>query len=94
MTLSPYEILETLVERFGEEETPVAPESLAERLGVDPDEIRDQLAVLRSHELIAETEDGEVGPTVTGRELLGLDVADDDFVIIETRDDWDEDETS
>lgn len=90
MTPSPYETLEALVDRFDEAGAPISPESLADRLNADPDEIRDLLAVLQSHELITETGDGDVTPTVTGRELLELDVSDDDFVVIEARDDENE----
>jgi len=90
MTLSPYEALEALVELFDEEGGPIDPESLADRLNADSDEVRDRLAVLRSHELISETDDGDVAPTVTGRELLELDVSDDDFVVIEPGDDENE----
>jgi len=87
MTWSTYHIIEVLVEAVDEEGMPATPASLAERVDGDPDAVRDRLDVLRSHELIADADDGGVVPTVTGRELLELGVDDDDFVVIETPDD-------
>jgi predicted transcriptional regulator len=78
-------LLERLIALYDRHERPVPASELADRLGTDPDAVRDHLAALRSSELVETDGTGWV-PTVTGRELLALDVDPEGFVIVDVPD--------
>lgn len=79
-------LLELLVSLHDRHERPIGVDELTDRLDADQTAIRDQLVALCSYELVESDRNGWV-PTVTGRELLALDVDQDEFIIIDVPDD-------
>lgn len=78
-------LLELLISLHDRQKSPIRASRLADRLGADTDAVRDHLAALCSYELVKSRQNGWV-PTVTGRELLALDVDQDEFIIIDVPD--------
>lgn len=76
-------LLETLVILHDREGCPLGADRLAERLGAEAAEIRERLESLRSYELVKRSGDGPgYVPTITGRELLELDI-DGEFLVVD-----------
>lgn len=81
--VSKRELLEALVRLSGDHGRPVTTSELSSKLDTDPAAIRDRIGSLMRYELVKRFphEPGYV-PTITGRELLELDI-EDEFVIVE-----------
>lgn len=81
MTTSPHEILSFAVRTYDESEEPLGPSAVADRFGLSPETAAERCERLVDCELLA-AENGGYRPTVTGRELLALDI-DDEFVVVD-----------
>ena len=78
-----YRLLERVVEVHDRTDGAVQPAGLASAAGCDVATVRDCLASLEECDLVAPV-DGGYRPTVTGRELLALDVDDPTWLVVDT----------
>jgi predicted ArsR family transcriptional regulator len=81
-------VLELLVDEYESAAEPPTASRLAARLAADPATVRGHLDALETYELVSRSAtagDGEPGfePTVTGRELLALDIDDDALIVLD-----------
>jgi len=83
MSVSPYRLLEFVVSTYDECEGPVTPVVAAERLDTRRALVDQRFETLEDCDLVRPLEDG-YRPTVTGRELLALDI-DDDVIIVDAQ---------
>jgi predicted transcriptional regulator len=83
MTRSERRLLEDLRDLCDRTDAPVATERLCDYCGVSEGTARAALDSLESYELVAQEADDRWRPTVTGRELLDLDIDDDDLLVVE-----------
>ncbi|MFB6219073.1 MAG: hypothetical protein ABEH77_07865 [Halobacteriaceae archaeon] len=79
-------LLDALVGLHERDERPRSVARLAEEVDADPAAVREKLDALQSYELVKRAPEGGYLPTVTGRELLELDIDDDEFVVVEVPD--------
>lgn len=79
----PLRLLSELVEAYDERERAVPTDELARRVEGDPETVARCLASLQRSHLVQDVEDRRYRPTVTARELLQLDIADDDLVVLD-----------
>jgi predicted transcriptional regulator len=75
-------VLETVVTRFDETTKPVTLATVAAALDLSPATVAPILSDLEGYELLRRT-DGGYRPTVTARELLELDVFDEELVVLD-----------
>jgi predicted transcriptional regulator len=83
MDATNYRLLQQVVARYDERNQPVTAASLADAVDSDVPDVTDRLARLEDCELLA-SEGAGVRPTVTGRELLELDIDDPEFFVIDS----------
>ncbi len=81
--VSKRQLLEALVSLSGDQGRFVTVPELSRNLDADPVAVRDRIGSLQRYELVKQCphEPGYV-PTITGRELLELDM-EDEFVVVE-----------
>jgi DNA-binding IclR family transcriptional regulator len=85
MSLSPYRLLEFVVGQYDDSGRPQRPTDIADQSGLSPAEAESQFERLRDCELVTR-EGAGYRPTITGRELLELDI-DDEFVVVDAGED-------
>lgn len=85
MSLSTQTVLEKVVSRVEESDTPVSTREIAAALSVPEQEVVDALEELREFELIAVKQEG-YRPTVTGYELLETDISLDEMLVFDVVD--------
>lgn len=85
MTKRRHELLVSLVRAEDAGEVPLAARECAAALDADPAPVREDLDRLAAMELVAATDDG-YRPTITGRELLELDL-DGEAVVVDAAED-------
>lgn len=78
-------LLSEIVDRYDSHDRPLTRTELARCL--DSEDIGECLAELTDYELVVPVDEDCYRPTVTARELLELDLADDDVVVIDCPDD-------
>lgn len=82
MTLSTHTLLAEIADRYDRTGEPVADRELRESLDVSGGALEESLASLCEFELLERTGRG-YRPTVTGRELLALDVELEDVLVLD-----------
>lgn len=82
MSPSRYDVLVELVALYRESGAPVTTAAVAESLGVPEESLAESVESLRAFELVEAT-DGRYQPTVTGRELLELDVDPEGTLVLD-----------
>jgi predicted ArsR family transcriptional regulator len=82
MSPSPHTVLVETVDAVGESGGPVTASTVAGSLGASEAAVADHLDTLCGFDLLEATEEG-YRPTVTGRELLALDVDLDDVFVLD-----------
>jgi predicted transcriptional regulator len=90
MTRSERRLLEDLCDLCDRTDAAVTTDRLCDYCGVSEGTARTALDSLESYELVAQEADDRWRPTVTGRELLELDIDDDDLLVVELPDESDE----
>ena len=82
MALRKRRLLEALVAAYDRQQRPVRVADLAAEVGATPSAVRACLAAFEACELIV-LEDRGARPTVTGRELLELEVGDAALLVVD-----------
>lgn len=82
MSLSPHAVLAEVVDRYDRTGEPVAARELRESLDVSGSALDQPLDSLCEFELLERTARG-YRPTVTGRELLALDIELEDVLVLD-----------
>lgn len=85
MSVTHRSVLVALVDQYDATGKPQSPDSIASALDSPPVEVATHLESLADYELVT-SDGGTYRPTLTGRELLELDVFDDGGIIIDVPD--------
>ena len=83
MTAARRRLLERVVATYDREERPVALATIADGLAREPEEVRECLEALAAVELVVGVGPDTYRPTITARELLELDVADERLLVVD-----------
>lgn len=83
MTGFQLEVLSCIVDRYDAGNGPVTAASVASDVDCDVRTIQSCLRDLEAYDLIARVEAGGYRPTITGREMLELDLREDSILILD-----------